>query len=82
MRGSRVRLDFVAWPGVARDPFDGDLRREPVQFVGGQWDGHAGRYYGLLEYPDMVTPGGRYVLERADHERHEITYLFHHAPAG
>jgi hypothetical protein len=66
-----------------RGPFGEDPVRETVRFVGGPWDGDAGRYYGLFEYPDMVTPGGRYRLERADHERREVTYVFHHdaAPA-
>jgi hypothetical protein len=50
--------------------------------VGGPWDGNAGRYYGLFEYPDMVTPGGRYRLERADNERREVTYVFHHDAAA
>jgi hypothetical protein len=45
------------------------------------WDGGTGQYFGLFEYPDVATPGGRYTFERCNRERGEIIYLFRHAGA-
>ena len=46
------------------------------------WDGDAGRYDGLFEYPDMATPGGSYSFERFNNERREAVYVFRHRCGG
>jgi hypothetical protein len=62
---------------ATRGSFGEHPERETVRVVGGPRDGDADSYYDLADYPDMATPGGRYVF--AGHgDRAELLYVFRH----